>query len=118
MQFWFVVNVLAAYRLSIPISKDKIFAPLRKWLGWHWGWRSEKLVAAADSRFYKHANTGLWARLGRMFYELVICPWCLSIWLAVMAVTLTDVVPHAWRYPALVFAISGATVLFTRREIE
>ncbi len=59
-----VILGLAAGRGARLLANDTIFEPLRQKL---YGWQS-------------HGRAGRWA------YSLVMCPWCLSVWLSAIAV--------------------------------
>lgn len=112
--WWLVVNAFAVYRLSILLSKDKITEQVRRWV-WRRGYRRVPMEHL-PGRTIRKPKAGLCGKLGRFAYELVICPWCLSMWFATSALIATEVVPTVWRLPALVLAISGLTVVATRRE--
>lgn len=112
--WWLAVNALAVYRLSILLSKDKITERFRKWV-----WRRGYLLVPQKhlpDRNIREPRPGLRGELGRLAYELVICPWCLSMWFAIETLIATELIPMIWRLPALVLAISGFTVVATRRE--
>lgn len=106
--WWLAVNALAVYRLSILVSKDKITKPLRRRVRYR-GYE-EKFNGT-----FERGLDGRRARAWRSINELVICPWCLSVWFGGGAVALSATVPSVWQYPALALALSGATVLATRR---
>lgn len=112
--WWLVVNALAVYRLSILLSKDKITDPVRKWV-WRRGYTREPLENMAP-RMINVRLTGRRGKIGRAAYELVICPWCLSIWFSGVAVCVTQLAPTAWQWIAVILAFSGVTVVATRRE--
>jgi len=112
--YWLAVNALAVYRLSILLSKDKITERLRRWV-WRRGWYWTPIKGLAGQK-QRESQAGRMGRVGRWAWELVICPWCLSVWWGACAVTLTATVPRLWEYPALALALSGVTVLATRRE--
>lgn len=112
--WWLVVNGLAVYRLSILVSKDKITKPLRSRI-WGRGYCLHKIWEHAHSEYAEEEIPGRRARAWRTINELVICPWCLSVWFGGVAVAASATVPSVWQYPALALALSGATVLATRR---
>lgn len=112
--FWLVVNMFAVYRLAILTSKDKITDPIRK-LVKRCGWRMV-LMKDKPGRWLWEKKETRRGRAGRWLYELVICPWCVSIWWAAMVIAITRLAPALWLYPALLLAVSGFTVLGTRRE--
>lgn len=106
---WFLsCDVVAVYRLAILCSKDKITDPFRNWLHGH-GWRSTPVTGIPIE------IDGLPAHTARWLYELVVCPFCNSIWLAAVVVALTRFVPGFWQYPAMLLALSGATCLLADR---
>lgn len=112
--WWLVVNGLAVYRLSVLFSRDKIAEPVRKWI-WRRGWEMVEHAQLPGRRYREKRETRLGAA-GRFVWELVICPWCLSVWFAGAVVTLTRLTPTTWQYPAILLALSGLTVLATRRR--
>jgi hypothetical protein len=61
---WFVIFVLAVYRLSEMISRDKIADSFRRWTARR---------AAAGGKFWKFLT------------ELVHCPLCIGVWLSLPA---------------------------------
>jgi hypothetical protein len=101
--WWLAVDALAVYRLAILSSKDKITDPARHWL--------------CIRAFTKTADPapGKLAAMARWLYELVICPWCVSIWLGAAVVALTRFVPGAWQYAALALAFSGVAGFLAER---
>lgn len=115
--WWLVVNILAVYRASILFSRDKITSPLR-WRVWALGYEWKATYGDDDppkpGRRYRQQRPGLRGRIGVTLNELIICPWCLSIWFGLLAAVATKLVPGLWQYPALVLALSGVTVLWTR----
>ena len=87
---WFIVAVLATYRLTRLVTADKITEPIRGWV----------------------VDRSEW------FGYLVTCDWCLSIWVAPLPalgiVLWGDVTPVRLVLAAL--ALSGATGLFSLLE--
>lgn len=112
--YWLIINALAVYRLSILVSKDKVTKPMRERI-WGLG-RYRKKVFATSSEMINYLTEGTRARAARTLYELVICPWCLSVWFGMAVVALTALAPALWQYPAAALAISGVTVAITRRQ--
>lgn len=94
--WWLVCDAAAVYRLAVLLSKDKITDWLRE------GLRSSGWTSAGGERH------GTDARAARWLHELVICPWCVSIWLAGVVVVLTRFIPGAWQYVAMLLALSAA----------
>jgi hypothetical protein len=105
--WWLLLDTLAVYRLAILVSRDKIMEPLRNWLQWR-GW------TPSASYGWNRRRTFL-APFWRWMYELSICPWCVSVWAAALVTALTKLTPEVWQYPAFGLALSGLTVLATRR---
>lgn len=114
--FWLAVNLLAVYRLSILASRDKITEPARRWvlmIGYEWHYRK---AWSNDTDRYLRLRGGPRGKIGKFLRELIVCPWCVSMWFAACAIVLTETAPAVWKYPALVLALSGFTVLGTRRD--
>jgi hypothetical protein len=114
--WWLVVNIVAVYRLSILLSKDKICAPVRDrvWL-FAYEWVGYLGQPPEPGKRHKQRRPGWLGRVGKALHELVICPWCLSVWFAGGAIALTVLIPAVWQWPATILAVSGVTVLWTWR---
>jgi Protein of unknown function (DUF1360) len=93
---WFLTcDALATYRLAILISRDKITATLRE---------NSRRAAYTDNGSQR---PGVWAAYERWIYELIICQWCVSVWLAAAVVALTRFAPDEWQYVAMALALSA-----------
>lgn len=102
--FWFLTcDALAVYRLAILSAKDKITDGGREWL------RDRAYDGQARRR------RGVRAGVARWSFELVSCPWCISIWLAAGVVALTKFAPGAWQYGAMFLALSGVAGYLAER---
>ena len=101
--WWLAVDALAVYRLATLSAKDKITEPAREWL------RERAYTDAGNRRHGAAAAIAWW------LYELVICPWCIGLWLAAGVVALTRFDPHAWQYAAMALALSGVAGFLSER---
>jgi hypothetical protein len=97
--WWLTLDALAVYRLAVLVTKDEITARLRVWLGRPWAISSD----TGKSR------VRWWA------FSLVICPWCISIWIGGGVVALTYLTPGVWQYPAAALAFSGVAGFLAER---
>lgn len=94
MPHWFTpllltLDALAVFRLTRLVTEDHLpFGPLRDRLN-----RRDPDSLAA---------------------ELVSCPWCVSMYAAMLVLGLHAVLPHAWPYAAAVLAFSAITGLLER----
>jgi hypothetical protein len=89
--FIFFVNALAVYRGTKLIIDDKITEPAREWF------------------FDRWSPVNTWT-------YLFTCPWCVSIWLAGIAVAGQYLIPQVWFPIALVGALAAVTGLITIAE--
>lgn len=85
--WWLTCDALAVYRLAVLVTKDEITAPAR-----------DAILKRSEPAFL-----------------FITCPWCVSIWLAALAVALTRLVPAVWQYAALGLALSGAAGFLAER---
>lgn len=92
---WFfilAVNILAVHRLTHLVIDDKITEPLR-----------DKIF----DRFGQPMDTWTY---------LFTCPWCVSIWVAAVAVVGMYVVPQIWLPVAFLLALSSSVGLIYKVE--
>lgn len=101
--WWLFCDVAAVYRLAVLITKDKITDRPRELL------RRRAYTAAGEPR------KGARAAAVRWLFELVICPWCIGLWIAAVVVVLTKLCPGVWQYPAMALTLSGAAGFFAER---
>lgn len=87
-----VVNVFAVHRLTHLVIDDKITEPLR-----------DKIF----DRFGQPMDTWTY---------LFTCPWCVSIWVAAIAVAGLLLIPLVWIPVALLLALSSLTGLIYKVE--
>lgn len=82
---WLAVNALAVFRLTRLVVADcwPLWVPVR-----------ERIVRRWPPR------CGAWS-------EIVVCPWCLSPWVAVLVVLLAWLAPAIWTPIAVVLAFSA-----------
>jgi hypothetical protein len=105
--FWFLaVDALAVYRLAVLFSQDKITDWLRTGLRER-GYQTVSVAALGGERTTVVHRPGIIAASSRWLFELVECPWCVSIWFAALAVILTRFWPEGWQYPAMLLALSA-----------
>lgn len=87
--FWLLLDGLAVYRLTRLVTVDTITDPWRSWLtGAFTGW----------------------------LIELLVCGWCLSVWIAAGVVVLTWLFPLQWAWVALALAASAIAGQLLHRE--
>ena len=84
--FDLVLIVLALYRLTHLVTQDKITNPIRQYF----------------SKFERGVR--------KTIYELLICPWCVGIWLSLFLVFLYLISPLAWFF-ILILAISALAII-------
>ncbi len=92
--YWFfllVLNALAVHRLTVLVIEDKITEPLRNKIFDRWN--------PADTWTY-----------------LFTCPWCVSIWIAGIAVLGLWLIPTVWFYVALILASSTIVGLIEEKR--
>jgi hypothetical protein len=89
--FIFVLNALAVHRLTVLVYEDKITEPIR-------------------DRFYKRWNPA------ETWTYLFTCPWCISIWVAAIAVAGTLLIPIIWLPLAALLALSSITGLIESKR--
>jgi hypothetical protein len=95
--FWLIVDSLAVYRLSVLVCRDTITEPLRRKLGAPW------MIKAEGGGHLTRRGTGprYW------LWQIVICVWCSSLYLAAAVVLLTKFWPSGWQYAAFGLALSA-----------
>ena len=96
--WWLLADAGCTFRLTALATKDTITAPIRTWLGAPFALDGAKL---GGPRWW--------------LFELSTCPWCISVWIAAGAVTLTALTPSVWQYPAMALALSGAAGFLAER---
>lgn len=111
----YLLDALAAYRLTRLVTADTITEPLR-----------ERIYRLADDRerfvfsdpgetagtpITEPAPTG-W----RYLAEVVSCRWCAGVWVAGGVVAARRVTPRAWQPLSDVLALSAAAALLARLE--
>jgi hypothetical protein len=90
---WFVVDALAAFRVTRFITADTLAEPFRHAV----------LGAKPD-------GSGTTARR-RYWFDFIGCPWCVGQHVAVGVVVLTVFVARWWQYGALALAFSAVAGL-------
>jgi uncharacterized protein DUF1360 len=90
----FVVQALAAYRLTLLLQVDDLppLPDLRE--------RLYRLQAGADERTVR-------GRLVKEFAYMINCPWCLGFWVSVGVLTANALFPALWRPLATSLALSA-----------
>lgn len=105
---WLVVNGLAVFRLTRLVAFDQITAGARK-----------RLLNRATRLAFEHATnhgnvpTPHTSNVFGKAWELITCPWCLSIWVAAPVVAATRLAPTVWQYPAVGLALAAITGLLS-----
>ncbi len=87
----FLIDVLAAFRLTRLVTEDAITEGLR-----------ERVMAEA----YRKPGG-----VGAKVHKLVECPWCAGFWISAGVVAARTLAPKAWQPVAVVLATSGAVGL-------
>lgn len=88
----FVIDALAAYRITRLVTEDTITEPIR-----------ERIEARAIISGRK--------RLAK----LVSCPWCVGVYVGVGVVVARAVAPRQWAVAARALALSAATGIVAER---
>jgi hypothetical protein len=106
--WWLIVDALALYRLTRLIVSDSITDPIRKRLLDH-----AKRLAFQNATANQNRPTPYDSNVYGKFWNLITCPWCLSIWFAIPVIALTKLVPGVWQYPALGLTLSAVAGLIS-----
>lgn len=106
--WWLVLDGLATFRLTRLVAIDTISAGLRKRL-----LDKAKRVAFDYATAHRNAPTAHDSNVYGKTWELVSCSWCVSVWLAILIVALTKLIPGVWQYPALALALAAIAGLFS-----
>lgn len=77
-------------------------------------WRLTRLLID-DSITYRLRRPLVEGRGPAWLADLMTCPWCLSIWIAILVVVAQTLVPGQWIYAAAVLAFSGVAGLLEAR---
>lgn len=88
---WLLVDALAVYRLARLVTQDDILIRPRTWLTTRWPVKPGKPS------------------------ELVVCPWCVSIWLGLAVYAFTRYVPDIWVWAAVPLALSAVAGYLSER---
>jgi len=103
-----LVQVLAVYRLTRFVTRDSLTAGLREWaMALH--------HAAATAREDGQGRWPLMLTLHRGS-ELLLCSWCLSVWVAAACAVVAHFVPDLWAVVALVLAVAAGAGLLLDRD--
>lgn len=89
---WLLVDAIAVYRITRLITRDSL-----------------PLVARP-----RDAAQRRWG--DRALGELVVCPWCVSFWVALAVIAGRLFAPLAWTPLSLAFAFSAVAGLIAERE--
>jgi hypothetical protein len=108
--WWLLVDALAIYRLTRLVTVDTLTDPARKRL-LDAAKRIAFDVATSNMNRPTPVTTNGYGRL----WELVTCPWCISVWIAVPVVALTRLAPVVWQYPALTLALAAVAGIVSER---
>ena len=95
--------ILATFRITRLFVYDKITRFLRDFF-FH---ANEEYTEQGVTYFTKKERTN--GPL-RTVYELLTCPWCFSVWSAIVVVFFYFLTPYAW-LPILILAVSGVASL-------
>lgn len=87
----FLLDALAAFRLTRLVTEDAITEPLRK-----------RIVAQS------YAAPG---GIGSKVHKLIECPWCAGFWISAGVIVARAAAPRAWEPVARVLALSAAVGL-------
>jgi hypothetical protein len=104
--WWLIVDALAVYRLTVLVTRDGATEGLRKRLGRPW--QIKDMTGVMLTRPGAGLRYWLW--------QMCLCSWCTSVWVALGAVLLTRFWPSGWQYPALVLALSGVAGYLEERR--
>jgi hypothetical protein len=112
--WWLTCDALAVYRLAKLITADTITEPLREKLRQAALRKDGRTIAADHEQGYAIMDFAAKTKLAWLF-ELVTCPWCVSIYAATAVVALTKFIPGIWQYPAMGLALSAAAGFLAER---
>jgi hypothetical protein len=96
-----VLDMLAVWRLTRLVIRDA-FPPVRRPV--------DAIVRRADHRALERG------RPESFLGTLLTCPWCVSIYVGAVVVTLRCAFPVAWPYVAFVLAASGVAGVLAEHE--
>ena len=89
---WLIVDALAVHRLTRLLTRDSL-----------------PVVASLRERVLDRWGSSPWS-------ELAVCPWCLSVWLAVPVISARLLAPTVWDLLALLLAYSTVAGLLAQHE--
>jgi len=108
------VYALAVYRLTHLVTSDTITLPVREWIHG----KSHQLqvrevldhgTSRQEERMGEKPGIALWV------WRLVVCPWCVSPWIATLCVLGLIYFASWFNYVALVFALSAIAGILSER---
>lgn len=90
--------MLAVFRITLMLSREAGPGHMFEWL-------RVRLGVEYDAHSEPYA-TGFWS-------ELVLCPWCLSVWVAALYIPAAMLLPAPLHVLSLLLAASAVTVLLS-----
>lgn len=111
----FVIYALCIFRLTRLGTEDTITAPLREWLrGKSFGELVERdnVTGNVISRTPAPKPKSLWS----WAWTLGTCPWCLSMWIAAIVVTIAYFNGSWFQYVCVPFAFSAVAGVLSERN--
>jgi hypothetical protein len=110
----FAVDVLAAHRLTVLATRDRITGPVR-WRLIRWSYKrthGDAFVVPLDHTADKVAAED--PDPPKLAY-FVHCMWCFGLWVCVAAVVLKRVWPAGWRFARWALAMSSMVALIDQQ---
>jgi len=112
----FVIYALCIHRLTRLGNRDTITEPIRDWLknkSFGWNVEYDNVTHNEISRTPAPKPHSIWSSL----FTLAECPWCLSIWISAIIVTIAYFNGSWFQYVCVPFAFSSITgILSTTTE--
>lgn len=99
-----LVDALAVFRLTRLIMVDTVTARLR-----------QRLIGRRPGTTRNMGGERIMVAARPKLAELLACPWCLSVWLAVAVTACQVLAPGVWIYGACVLAFSAIAGLLLDR---
>jgi hypothetical protein len=96
------LDALTVFRLTRLVIDDTIFAPIR-----------DRLIGHTSGRSMDMTGTRITVAQRPRIAEFLSCPWCVSVWLAILIVAFQALLPAICLYVTAVAAFSAISGLLS-----